>query len=106
MGLLNNISSWFQKAGNGIYKSVIKPIGNGISKAYDFVYDKVINPVGNIVKTTLSTGEKLISKTGDAVITVEQAGSSAASGLGSFLSSPLSYLAIGAAALIILPKLL
>lgn len=106
MTILNDFGDFFKRAGNSIYNSVVLPIGNGISKAYDFVFDKAINPVGNLLKTTISSGEKIIAGTSDALVTVEKAAGNAATGLGSFLGSPLSYLAIGGVALIVLPKLL
>ena len=118
MGLFGSIGNWFKKAGNSIYKSVIQPIGNGISKGVTSIYhsvlkpayENVIKPIGNmgmgLLKTTVSSGEKFIEGSTDMALNFEKAGSSAMGGLGSFLSSPLSYVAMGIGAIVILPKVL
>jgi len=118
MTILGDIGNWFTKAGNSIYKSVLQPIGNGISKAatsiYNSVlkpaYENIIKPVGeasvSFVKTTIASGEKIVSGTADSAIAFQKAGSSAVGGLGGFLSNPMSYLLIGVGAIIILPKIL
>jgi hypothetical protein len=106
MTILNDVGNWFKGAGNSIYDTVIKPIGNGISKVADFTYDKALNPIGDLFKTYVKSTEKLVSGTVDTVNAINKGIGNTATGLGSFLSSPMSYLLIGGVALVILPKLL
>ena len=118
MTILGDIGNWFTKAGNSIYKSVLQPIGNGISKAatsiYNSVlkpaYENIIKPVGeasvSFVKTTIESGEKMVSGSTNMALGFQKAGSDAVGGLGGFLSNPMSYLLIGVGAIIILPKIL
>ena len=110
MTILGDIGNWFTKAGNSIYKSVLQPIGNGISKAATSIYNSVLKPVGeasvSFVKTTIESGEKMVSGSTNMALGFQKAGSDAVGGLGGFLSNPMSYLLIGVGAIIILPKIL
>ena len=118
MGLHGKVANWFKKAGNSIFKSVIKPVGNGISKGatavYNHVlkpaYENVIKPIGDagvsLVKTTINSGEKLVEGGADTALSFQKASSGAVGGLGGFLSNPMSYLLIGVGAIIILPSVL
>ena len=118
MGLFGSICTFFKSAGNSIYKSVLQPIGNGISKGATTIYnsalkpayENIIKPLGNmgmsLVKTAVTSEQRFIEGSTDMALNLEKAGSSAIGGLGGFLSNPLSYVAIGIGAIIILPKVL
>ena len=129
MTIFGDIGNWFSSAGNSIYNSVLKPIGNGISSAATTVYNSVLKPaytnvivpvankvadvvqpvfnkLGQVGEKLLDKGTDLIGKQLDTAGDISGAFGSGAKGLGSLMSNPMSWIAVGIGAVIILPKVL
>jgi hypothetical protein len=124
MTFFSRIGGFFKKIGSGINRVIIRPIGSGITKTVNWVKDSIVKPTVDLVKSIGSSAKAVITnvpkvlekianrapevvdKTIDGTEKIIDSGAETVSGFGKFMSNPMSWLLIGGASIIILPKIL
>jgi hypothetical protein len=102
------MSDGFTDFGTGI-GNMFEGIGNGISQAFSpftNLFQPIAEPIGNVVGTVGEGASGFIGQGFNNATRISKGVGDTVEGLGSFLSSPISYVIIGVLAIIILPKVL